>query len=278
METEIVLTGLAFGEGPRWRDGHLWFSDFYRHGIFRVDENGSEELILEVPTQPSGLGWLPDGDLLFVSMLDKSLKRMNKTGDVSIHADLSHIAAGPCNDMVVAPNGTAYVGNFGFEEGEKFAQATLAVVDVNGAVREGPEGLDFPNGTVINPEGNQLVIAESYGSRLLSFDIEEDGSLTGRRLFADLGTRVPDGICLDEEGGIWVGDPANHSVFRVVDGGEITHHVDLDLNCYACMLGGEDRRTLYLVTAPTSGRGGAADRREGRIERLRVEVPGAGSP
>ena len=180
--------------------------------------------------------------------------------------------------MVVGADGTAYVGNFGFEQGEDFAQATLAIVDADGTTRSGPDGLDFPNGTVINPEGNRLVIAESYGRRLLSFDIERDGSLTGRQLFADLGERVPDGICLDVEGGIWVGDPANHSVFRVVDGGEITHHIDLELNCYACALGGEDRRTLYLVTAPTSGRGGAADRREGRIERVRVETPGTGSP
>ncbi len=128
VETEIVLTGLAFGEGPRWRDGHLWFSDFYRHGIFRVDENGSEELILEVPTQPSGLGWLPNGDLLFVSMLDRTLKRMNESGEVTTHADLSHIAGGPCNDMVVSPSGVAYVGNFGFEEGEKFAQASTSLM------------------------------------------------------------------------------------------------------------------------------------------------------
>ena len=278
MNTEILLTGLAFGEGPRWRDGYLWFSDFYRHGIFRVDENGTEELVLEVPTQPSGLGWLPNGNLVFVSMLDRCLKQMDPTGEVSAHADLSHIAGGPCNDMVVGADGTAYVGNFGFEQGEDFAQATLAIVDADGTTRSGPDGLDFPNGTVINPEGNRLVIAESYGRRLLSFDIERDGSLTGRHLFADLGERVPDGICLDVEGGIWVGDPANHSVFRVVDGGEITHHIDLELNCYACALGGEERRTLYLVTAPTSGRGGAADRREGRIERIRVETPGTGSP
>lgn len=278
MNTEILLTGLAFGEGPRWRDGYLWFSDFYRHGIFRVDENGTEELVLEVPTQPSGLGWLPNGNLVFVSMLDRCLKQMDPTGEVLAHADLSHIAGGPCNDMVVGADGTAYVGNFGFEQGEDFAQATLAIVDADGTTRSGPDGLDFPNGTVINPEGNRLVIAESYGRRLLSFDIERDGSLTGRQLFADLGERVPDGICLDVEGGIWVGDPANHSVFRVVDGGEITHHIDLELNCYACALGGEDRRTLYLVTAPTSGRGGAADRREGRIERIRVETPGTGSP
>ena len=117
-----------------------------------------------------------------------------------------------------------------------------------------------------------------YKRQLLAFDIEGDGSLSGRQLFADLGSRVPDGICLDAKGGIWVGDPANHSVFRVIEGGEVTHHIDLELNCYACMLGGQDRKTLYLVTAPNSGRGGAAKLREGRIERVRVDIPGAGTP
>lgn len=243
-----------------------------------MDEAGNEHLVLEVPTQPSGLGWLPDGDLLFVSMLDRSLKRMDSSGEVFLHADLSDIAGGPCNDMVVSNDGIAYVGNFGFEDGQKFSQATLAVVGADGEARKGPDGLDFPNGTVINPEGDRLIIAESYGSRLLSFDIEEDGSLSGRQLFADLGSRVPDGICLDAEGGIWVGDPTNHSVFRVIEGGEVTDHIDLELNCYACMLGGQDRKTLYLVTAPNSGRGGAAKLREGRIERVRVDIPGAGTP
>ncbi len=278
VETEIVLTGLAFGEGPRWRGRHLWFSDFYRHGIYKLNESGDEELVLKVPTQPSGLGWLPSGDLLFVSMLDKSLKRMNSEGQVALHADLSDIANGPCNDMVVGQDGTAYVGNFGFEEGQEFNQATLAIVGADGNVSEGPNGLDFPNGTVLSPNGDQLILAESYGSRLLSFEVHADGSLSGRRVFADLGSRVPDGICLDAEGGVWVGDPVNHSVFRVVDGGQITDHIDLELNCYACTLGGQDLKTLYLVTAPTSGRGGAAERREGRIERVRVEIPGTGSP
>ena len=116
MKSEVLLTGLAFGESPRWRDGKLWFSDFYRHGIFTVDFAGEEELILEVPTQPSGLGWLPTGDLVFVSMLDRSLKRFSSDGQVHLYADLSEIATGPCNDMVVSSDGTAYVGNFGFDE------------------------------------------------------------------------------------------------------------------------------------------------------------------
>ena len=279
MTTDILLTGLAFGEGPRWHEGRLWFSDFYRHGIYAMTPDGVEELILEVPSQPSGLGWLPSGELLFVSMLDRKLKILSEDGSVSDHADLSAIAGGPCNDMVVSSTGTAYVGNFGFDSsvGESFAQSTLSIVSPDGAVRAGPGGLDFPNGTVIDPSGAHMVVAESYGRRLTSFDIEGDGSLTNRRLFADLGSRVPDGICLDEAGGIWVADPRNASCFRVVDGGEVTHDITLDLNCFACMLGGEDRRTLYLVTAPSSGES-AHDSTSGRIESVTVDIAGAGLP
>jgi len=277
--TEVLLTGLKFGEGPRWHDGKLWFSDFYRHGIYTVDTDGTEERVLEVTTQPSGLGWLPDGDLLFVSMLDRSLKRLAADGSVTLHADLGQIAGGPCNDMVVAADGTAYVGNFGFDStaGESFAQATLAIVGADGVVRAGPGGFDFPNGTVIDPAGTQLVIAESYGRRLKAFTIESDGSLSGERVFADLGDRVPDGICLDADGGVWVADPANAACFRVVDGGEVTNVIDLELNCFACMLGGDDRRTLYMVTAPSSGEA-AHKNPAGRIETTRVDIPGAGLP
>jgi sugar lactone lactonase YvrE len=278
MKSEVLLRGLAFGEGPRWHDGKLWFSDFYRHGIFTVDLSGKEELILEVPTQPSGLGWLPTGDLVFVSMLDRSMKRLSSDGQVHLHADLSSIAAGPCNDMVVSEDGTAYVGNFGFGEGESYAQASLAIVHVDGSVVEGPGGFDFPNGTVIDPLGHQLVVAESYGSRLTAFDIEADGSLTARREFADLGKRVPDGICLDAEGAVWVADPVNGTCFRVLEGGEVTDVVELEFNCFACMLGGPDRRTLFMITAPTSKAKGLAARLEGRIETARVEVAGAGRP
>lgn len=276
---EVLLTGLAFGEGPRWHGDRLFFSDFYRHGIFTVTEDGTEELIHEVPTQPSGLGWLADGDLLFVSMLDRCVRRLSPDGTETVHAELSEVATGPCNDMVVATDGTAYVGNFGFDDraGEKFAQATLAIVAADGTVRRGPDGLDFPNGTAISPDGKHMVLAESYGRRLTAFDIADDGSLVNRRLFAELGHRVPDGICLDEAGGIWVADPANGSCFRVIDGGEVTDDIELELNCFAAALGGADRRTLFMVTAPTS-RPPDDGPLLGRIETVRVEIAGAGLP
>lgn len=273
MSTEIVLEGLSFGEGPRWHEGSLWFSDFYRHGVFRLGDSGVEALVLEVPTQPSGLGWLPEGDLLVVSMTDRKLLRRSADGTISEHADLSGVADGHCNDMVVAADGTAYVGNFGFER----RPATLAIVSPDGRVRAGPDDLHFPNGTVITPDGRTLIIAESMAGRLTAFTIDDDGGLTDRRLWADLSGGVPDGICLDEAGGVWVADPRNANCFRVLEGGEITDRIGLELNCFACMLGGDDRRTLFLVTAPTSGEQAAATR-NGRIETTRVEIPGAGLP
>lgn len=276
--TEVLLEGLSFGEGPRWRGDRLWFSDFYRHGVFTMTPDGTEEQILEVPTQPSGLGWMPDGSLLIVSMLDRKLLRRAVDGTVTEHADLSSVAAWHCNDMVVAADGTAYVGNFGSDrEKDGPKPATLAIVSPDGSVRPGPDGMEFPNGTVITPDGSTLIIGESMGGRLTAFDIEANGDLSNRRVWADLDGGVPDGICLDAELGVWVADPRNANCFRVVEGGEITHRIDLDLNCFACMLGGDDRRTLYMITAPTSGET-AARTRNGRIESVRVDVPGAGLP
>jgi sugar lactone lactonase YvrE len=276
--TEILLEGLSFGEGPRWHDGRLWFSDFYRHGVFTMTPDGHEEQILEVPTQPSGLGWMPDGSLLIVSMIDRKLLRRAAGGAVSEHADLSSVATFHCNDMVVAADGTAYVGNFGSDYRKVGPQpATLAIVNADGAVRAGPGDLLFPNGSVITPDASTFIVGESQGARLTAFDIEADGSLSNRRVWADLGDGIPDGICLDADLGVWVADPRNAACFRVIEGGEVTDRIDLDLNCFACMLGGDDRRTLYLVTAPTSGEEAAATR-NGRIESVRVDVPGAGWP
>jgi sugar lactone lactonase YvrE len=270
--TDVILEGLSFGEGPRWHDGTLWFSDFYRHGVFRLTDRG-EELVVEVPTQPSGLGWMPNGDLLIVSMTDRKLLRRSADGTLSDHADLGGVAEGHCNDMVVAADGTAYVGNFGPNR----APATLAIVSPTGEVRAGPSDVHFANGTVITPDGATLIIGETMAGRLTAFTIDASGDLRDRRVWADLGGGIPDGICLDEAGGIWVADPRNANCFRVVEGGEITDRIDLDLNCFACMLGDDDRKTLYLITAPTSGDKAAATR-AGRIETTRVDIPGAGLP
>lgn len=276
-----ILDGLAFGEGPRWRDGRLWFSDFYRHEVVTVTPDGQREHQVTVPNQPSGLGWMPNGDLLIVSMLDQRLLRWDGQS-LSEHADLSGLVSSPCNDMVVDDDGRAYVGNFGFDhhKGESFATTRLVIVEPDGAVAAGPDELAFPNGTVITPEGTTLIVGESYGRTLAAFERDPaTGALGQRRVWADLGSGVPDGICLDADGGIWVADPRNSEAFRVVEGGEVTDRIGVGdgRQAFACMLGGADGTTLFIVTNTRSGPE-TADERAGRIETIEVAIPGAGWP
>ena len=281
MTLTTVLDGLAFGEGPRWRDDRLWFSDFYRHQVMTVTADGTSEVMVEVPQQPSGLGWLPNGDLLIVSMLDRRLLRWDGN-TTSVHADLSAQVSSPCNDMVVDDVGRSYVGNFGFnfELGEKATDTTVMVVEPNGDVSVGATDMAFPNGTIITPDGATLIIGESMGNRLTAFDRNiETGTLSNRRVWADLESNIPDGICLDAEGAVWVADPRNGQVLRVLEGGEITDRISCGegRNAFACMLGGQDRRTLFVITNIGSGPK-AATTRNGRVEVVEVDVPGAGLP
>lgn len=275
----VLLDGLYFGEGPRWRDGHLYLSDFYAHEVLKVDPDGNRERVARVPNQPSGLGWLPDGTMLIVSMKDRKLLKLTDDGPVE-HADLSSVAGYHCNDMVVSAEGRAYVGNFGYnhyEEPEEKA-ANLARVDPDGSVHCAATGLRFPNGSVITPDGKTLIVGETRGNRLTAWNIGADGALSHQRLWADLGEGFPDGICLDAQGAIWVADPRNKETIRVREGGEITHRIPTgDYGSFACMLGGEDRKTLFICTAAGSGPG-AAEARKARIEYCRVDVPGAGLP
>ncbi|MDA1062291.1 MAG: SMP-30/gluconolactonase/LRE family protein [Chloroflexi bacterium] len=274
----VLLDGLKFGEGPRWRDGKLWFSDMFGPAVMTVDEAGMAETIIEVPGLPSGLGWLPDGTLLIVSMQDRKLLRLD--GDWLVEfADLSAVATGDANDMVVDASGRAYVGNFGADRlGGGREPAALALVTADGAVSLAAAGLDFPNGTVITPDGATLIVAESRANRLTAFTIAADGSLSGRRLFADLGEVGPDGICLDAGGGVWVSNLHAAEVVRVIEGGAVTDRVSTAHTAYACMLGGASGRTLFVCT----GDGDQADRLAGRslayIEVAAVAVPHAGLP
>ena len=276
----MLIDGLSFPEGPRWHDGKLWFSDFYRHEVVAVDAEGKRTTAAQVPAQPSGLGWLPDGRLLVVSMLDRRVLVVDG-GRPAEHADLSPYATGPCNDMVVDAEGRAYVGNFGFDRhrGEEPRTAALVRVEPDGATAVAADDLEFPNGTVITPDGATLIAAETFGHRLTAWDRAPDGALSGRRVWADLGPHYPDGICLDAEGLVWVADPGGHEVLRVAEGGEVAERIATgdDRSAYACMLGGDDRRTLFVCTNTGSGPA-AAERRDGRIEWARVEVPGAGWP
>jgi len=277
---QTVLGGLTFPEGPRWHEGRLWFSDFYTHRVIALSDEGWAETMAHVPQQPSGLGWRPDGTMLVVSMLDRALMRVER-GELVREADLSGLAGGPCNDMVVDAVGRAYVGNFGFDryKGEAERAAVLVRVDPDGSVHAAADGLMFPNGAVITPDGKRLIIGETRGHRLTSFDMGAEGGLAGRRVFAQFEDVWPDGICLDAEGAVWVADPRGHRVVRAVEGQGVVQTIRMaeGRHAFACMLGGADRKTLYICTSTASGPGMAA-KRDGAIEAVRVEVPGAGLP
>jgi sugar lactone lactonase YvrE len=245
-----------------------------------VDPAGRAETMVEVPQRPSGLGWTPDGALLVVSMLDRHLLRV-ENGTTRVHADLSAVATGPCNDMVVDGRGRAYVGNFGYDrhKGEPPRTTCLARVDPDGRVTRAAEDLFFPNGTVITPDGRTMIVGETQGHRLTAFDVAPDGTLSNRRVWAQLDAAVfPDGICLDAEGAIWVSDARGAALLRVREGGKIDGTVSTGTRyAFACMLGGADRRTLFVCTSTGSGPA-MADKRDGAIETVRVDVPGAGLP
>ena len=278
-QTKILLDDLTFPEGPRWHEGRLWFSDFYAHEVIAVDMAGRRETIVKVPGQPSGLGWTPDGRLLVVSMTDRRLLRLDPDGLVEV-ADLSALANYHCNDMVVDGDGGAYVGNFGFNshDGSEFKAADLIRVDPNGGVSVAAEGLAFPNGSVITPDGGTLIVGETRGNILSAWDRAPDGGLSNRRVWANLGGGFPDGICLDANGAVWVADPRNKETIRVLEGGAVTDRISTgEMGSFACMLGGSERRTLFICTCLQSGPDTAA-LRSGRIETVEVKVPGAGWP
>lgn len=199
-----LVTGLTFPEGPRWRNGRLWFSDFYSHAVYSVDLNGDCRKELSVPNQPSGLGWLPDGDMLVVSMADQKVLRW--TGqDATVHADLSGLARFHCNDMLILPDGTAFVGNFGFDPAhEAPRETTLIRIDPEGRACTAADGLAFPNGMALIHDGRTLVVAESVAQCLTAFDLSADGHLSNRRVLARTPGCQPDGICTDGAGNILV--------------------------------------------------------------------------
>lgn len=276
---EVLLDGLTFPEAPRWRDEKLWFSDFYSFRVLAVDLYGRAQTIAEVPQRPSGLGWTPDGALLIVSMLDRSLFRF-EDARLSKVADLSELAGGPCNDMVVDAQGRAYVGNFGYDRhaGEEPRTTCIARVDPDGRVVRAAEDLLFPNGSVITPDGRTLIVGETFAHRLTAFDIDAHGALSNRRAFAEIEGVSPDGICLDAQGAIWVADPFGRRLVRVFAGGRVERTIATgERGPYACMLGGHDRRTLFVCTNTGSGPA-MGHKRDGRIEFMRVDVPGAGLP
>ncbi|MCP4752495.1 MAG: SMP-30/gluconolactonase/LRE family protein [Proteobacteria bacterium] len=277
--TEVLVEGLVFPEGPRWRDGKLWFSDMNAQRVMTVDLAGTLETIAVVPQSPSGLGWLPDGRLLVVSMADRRLLRLEADGLKEV-ANLWELASHHCNDMVVDGQGRAYIGNFGFDlgTGEAVKPAEMIMVTPDGEARVVADELLFPNGAVITPDGKTLIVGETYGARLTAFDIEGDGSLTNRRVWASVEGVAPDGICLDAEGAVWVADPAGSGVLRVREGDEITDRIAMKAKTYACMLGGTEGRTLFILTSEPPDPSAGRFTQNGRIETVEVEVAHAGLP
>ena len=280
MTPEILLDGLCFVEGPRWHEGRLWLSDMHAHQVLAVSADGQVETIVEVPNWPSGLGWLPNGDLLVVSMTDRCLLRYDGT-NLTTHADLSHLASFHCNDMVVASCGRAYVGNFGFDlqARAEFRTAQLICVEPDGSARIVADDLRFPNGSVITPDGKTLIVGETFGSRLTAFDILPDGSLDNRRVWASLPDgAVPDGICLDAGNGIWSASPASNECIRQTEGGEVTHRIAVEQGAFACMLGGDKGDTLFILTSGSSDSQECPQQRSARVETFLAPFPHAGLP
>ena len=279
--TTIVADGFAFPEGPRWHEDRLWFSDQHDRRVVAMDGDGKSETIVEVPQQPSGLGWLTDGRMLVVSMIDRRVLRLEPDGNLALHADLAALARSQCNDMVVDAHGRAYVGTFGFDiyTGETPRNTCVIAVEPDGTARIAADDISFPNGSVITPDGRTLLVGESMGRRVTAFDIATDGSLSNRREWAKLHGATVDGMCLDAEGAVWTACPATGRCLRIREGGDVVDEVKgTHPGAYACMLGGPDRRTLYVCTAPSHVPEESRAAHQGRIEAVVVDVPGAGLP
>ena len=280
-----VIDGLAFGEGPRWHGGRLVVSDMHAHDVIAIDVTaGTTEVVAHVENQPSGLGWLPDGRMLVVSMTDRRVLRQEADGTLVVHADVSDLAPWHCNDMVVDAAGNAYVGNFGWDLIDRTTPprlTNLILVRPDGSAIEVADELNFPNGMVITPDGGTLVVGESGAGRLTAFSIAADATLTDRREWAALPEgSVPDGICLDAEGAIWSACPRTGIVWRLAEGGEVLDRVALPEGekAYACMLGGVDRTTLLVCASASHMPDECRANRNGRIVAIEVDVPGAGWP
>ena len=294
-EISTVLSDLSYLECPRWHEDRIWVSDFYTHQVLSAREDGSDlRQEAHVPGQPSGLGWLPDGRLLVVSQHDQRLLRREPDGSLVTHADLSAHVTGEPNDMVVDQQGRALVGNFGFDlfVGAPIAPTSVLKVDPDGTVTQLADDLWFPNGSVITDDG-VYIVSETFGNRLSAFDVQADGSLANRRVWASFGDLpntsdltaalgqlavAPDGCGLDAEGALWVADALHGRVLRIREGGEVLEELPVGTGVFACMLGGHDGRTLFLCAAPDFDRAARRGAREAELRAARVDVPHAGRP
>ena len=277
-----LLTGLVFPESPRWHDGRLWLADWGAEEVIAVNMEGKSEVVAEVASFPFSIDWLPDGRLLAVSARERRLLRQETDGSFVAHSELGTLSRWPWNEIVVDGRGNIYLNNIGFDfPGGDFAPGTIALVAPDGTARQVADGVAFPNGMAITADNSTLIIAESYGKRLTAFDIASDGTLSNRRVWAELGDGVPDGICIDAEGAVWYADVPNQNCVRVREGGEVLETVRLDRGCFACMLGGPLGRTLFIVANHWGGTAAAAlseRARAGQVVAVEAPAPAAGWP
>jgi len=280
-EAQTLLIGLGFGESPRWHEDRLWFSNWGMQEVVAVDLNGKSEIMVRVPTTiPFSIDWLSDGRLLVVSGPERLLLRWETDGALVTHADLRSLSDRGCNEIVVDGRGNAYVNGGGFDlPGQKAASGIIVLVTPDGSARQVAEGIAFPNGMAVTPDNSTLIIAESHGKRLTAFDIAADGSLSKRRVWADLGAGVPDGICIDADHAVWYADVPNKRCVRVREGGEVLQTVTVDRGCFACMLGGVDKQTLFIMAAEWHGFAKMMDGLgTGQVLTVKAPAPGVGWP
>jgi sugar lactone lactonase YvrE len=278
-EARILLTGLVIGESPRWHQGRLWFANWGAGEMVAVDAGGRREVIARVPGFGSCLDWLPDGRLLVTG--GGTVRRVEPDGSLAVHADLSGLGCHMLNEIVVDGRGNIYLNDIGFNlmSGAPAAPGCVVLLSPDGSARRVAEGLMFPNGMAITPDNRTLIVAESYEHRLTAFDIGPDGSLSNRRTWAEVPSSAPDGICLDAEGAVWYADVPNRHCLRVREGGQVLQSVQLDRGGFACMLGGADRRTLYILAAEWKGAAGmAGGPPSGQLLAVEAPAPGVGWP
>ena len=275
-ELQTLVTGLSFGESPRWHESRLWFSDWGTQEIIAVNLEGQRDVIAHVPAVPCCIDFLPDGRLLMV--VGQQLLAMEPDGSLGTYADLTGLSSYAWNDVVVDGRGNTYVNNIGFDfpDGD-FAPGSIAIVTPDGTRQLVASGLAFPNGMAVTPDNMTLIVAESYGKKLTAFTIHSDGSLSNQRIWADLGDGVPDGICLDATNAVWYGDVPNKRCVRVGEGGDILQTINLDRGCFACTLGGTNNRTLFMVATEWGDAVSTEDgARTGQVLSVEVTTPGAG--
>ena len=287
--TRVLAQGIYFGESPRWHDGRLWFSDFFAHAVKSVSLSGDLRTEVEIDDQPSGLGWMPDGNMLIVSMNKRRVLRRALDGNLSVYAELPN-AGFRCNDMVVDSSGRAFVGDFGFDlHGDILTRgvenvfadhptAQITCVSPDRSACMAAQDMHFPNGSVITPDGKTLIVGETLAGVLTAFDIEADGRLSNRRVWAKIFPRVADGIALNADGNIWIANPLAPECLLIGQGGKVLEVVETDQPCFACMLGGEDGQTLFMLTAPTSLEPTPNLLPAGRLLVTAVDSPHAGCP